>query len=72
MDKNPKNFELTEFFKAFLLIEDTREVLPIDNEGSIGAGEIFILDMAGFSLRHILKIQIFTLRAFMKYAQVGW
>lgn len=53
-----------------MLIEDARQALPIDDKGGIGDREIFIFDMAGFSIRHILKMHIFTLKTFMKYIQV--
>lgn len=56
--------------KGFIIVEDTRQALPIDNTGDIGAGEVFILDMAGISIRHIFKMHIFTLKAFLKYIQV--
>lgn len=53
-----------------MLIEDIRQSLPIDDKGGIGNGEVFIFDMAGFGIWHILKMHIFTLKTFMKYIQV--
>lgn len=67
----PQNLQLNfkEVVKAFVLFEDTRIKLPFDSDGGIGCGEVPILDMAGVSIRHLMKIEISILRMFMKYMQ---
>lgn len=52
------------------MVGDIRLITPDDNEGGISDGEIPIFDMNGFSLRHITRVVLSTLRCYMKYTQV--
>lgn len=54
------------------MVGDIRLITPDDNEGGITDGEIPIFDMDGFSLRHITRVVLSTLRCYMKYTQVRY
>lgn len=51
------------------MYEDVRSATPDDDEGGIADGDVTIFDMQTFSLRHVTKIIISTLRVYMKYTQ---
>lgn len=51
------------------MYEDVRSVTPDDNKGGIADGDVTVFDMHTFSLRHITKIVISSLRVYMKYTQ---
>lgn len=50
------------------MVADIRLATPDPN--GITDGEIPIFDMAGFSLRHLTKVVLSSLRCYMKYTQV--
>lgn len=61
-------FHFNDVIKTFFLIADSRLVQPdiLMNNG----GDIPIFDMTGFTLRHLTKVILSTLRVYMKYTQV--
>lgn len=65
-----KQFDFTEAVKACIVIEDTRCVTQYNSETGIGDGEIPIFDMKGFTLKHLTKVTILTLKVYFKYLQV--
>lgn len=68
---NFKNqFDFTECVRAFVVIEDTRSETQFSSEIGIGEGEVPIFDMKGFTLKHLTKVVILTLKIYFKYLQV--
>lgn len=62
-------FEFNEVIKTFFMVGDAR--LAKTEANIIESGEIPIFDMAGFSLRHLTRVVLSTLRVYMKYTQVS-
>lgn len=56
--------------KAFFVIEDVRTETQCDPEIGIGTGEVPIFDMRGFSLKHLTKVTLLTLKVYFKFLQV--
>lgn len=56
--------------KAFFVIEDLRTELQCHPEIGIGTGEVPIFDMKGFSLKHLTKVTLMTLKVYFKFLQV--
>lgn len=56
--------------KAIFMIEDTRTKIELDNNGGVGEGEIFIFDSKGITTKHLMKIDMSTIRVVLKYIQV--
>lgn len=61
-------YHFTDIIKVFFMVADVRLITPDQN--GITDGEIPIFDMAGFSLRHLTKVVLSSLRCYMKYTQV--
>lgn len=57
--------------KAVFMIEDTRTKIELDKNGGVGEGEIFILDSKGITTKHLMKLDMSTIRAVLKYIQVN-
>lgn len=57
--------------KAIFMIEDIRAKLEIENNGGVVADEVFVFDSKGITTKHLLKIEMGTIRAIMKYIQVN-
>lgn len=53
----------------FFMVADVRMKTPDPN--GLTEGEIPIFDMAGFSVKHMTKLVLSTLRVYMKYTQVS-
>lgn len=51
------------------MVADVRLITPDQN--GLTDGEIPVFDMAGFSLRHLTKVVLSSLRCYMKYTQVS-
>lgn len=51
------------------MFEDVRSVIPDDDKGGISDGDVTVFDMQTFSLRHITKVVLSSLRVYMKYTQ---
>lgn len=67
VDCDPEKFHFNDVIRTFFIIADSRMVQPDIpmNDG----GDIPIFDMNGFTLRHLTKVVLSTLRVYMKYAQ---
>lgn len=66
-DTNADKFIFNDAVKTFLMVSDVRLIYEKD----FPAGEVPIFDMAGFSLRHLTKILLPTLKKYMIYTQVS-
>ncbi|XP_054276866.1 alpha-tocopherol transfer protein-like [Macrosteles quadrilineatus] len=64
-DTNPDNFHYTDYVKTFFMVGDTR----LRTEKELVAGEVPIFDMTGWSLRHLTRIPLPSLRKYMQYSQ---
>nr|XP_024216567.1 alpha-tocopherol transfer protein-like [Halyomorpha halys] len=64
-DPNPEKFCFNDYVKNFFLVGDTR----VKTETNIPKGEIVIFDMKGYSLRHLTKIPLVSVRKYMQYTQ---
>ncbi|KAH8261761.1 hypothetical protein KR038_007975, partial [Drosophila bunnanda] len=64
----------TEDTRAFFMVTDCRFVTPDDpaNAGVMSDGEVQIFDMKGTTMRHISRLTISTLRAYIKFLQVAF
>lgn len=62
-----ENYHFTEIIKLFFMVADVRLITPDQN--GLTDGEIPIFDMTGFSLRHLTKVVLSSLRCYMKYTQ---
>lgn len=62
-------YHFTEIIKVFFMVADIRLITPDQN--GLTDGEIPIFDMTGFSLRHLAKVVLSSLRCYMKYTQVS-
>ncbi|XP_055374812.1 alpha-tocopherol transfer protein-like [Condylostylus longicornis] len=67
VDLNPENFAFTESIKMFFMFADLRFIVPDPN--GISSGEVPIFDMAGFSLKHLTRVVMSSLRVYMKFTQ---
>lgn len=67
-DTNPDNFHYTDYVKTFFMVGDTR----LRTEKELVAGEVPIFDMTGWSLRHLTRIPLPSLRKYMQYSQVSF
>lgn len=67
VDCDPEKFHFNDVIRTFFIIADSRMVQPDIpmNDG----GDIPIFDMQGFTLRHLTKVILSTLRVYMKYTQ---
>lgn len=61
-------YHFTDIIKVFFMVADVRLITPDQN--GLTDGEIPVFDMAGFSLRHLTKVVLSSLRCYMKYTQV--
>lgn len=62
----------TEDTKAFIMLSDCRFSMPdvVDGKASLlSEGEVQIFDMDGYSMKHVTRLSIRTLRAYLKYLQ---
>lgn len=61
-------FDFNDVIKTFFIIADLRMIQPDVpmNDG----GDVPIFDMNGFTLRHMTKVVLSTLRVYMRYTQV--
>ncbi|CAO1416038.1 unnamed protein product [Diamesa tonsa] len=69
-DVNPDNFEYDNLVRSFFIGTDvflrrTDDSLP----NRIHEGDIPIYDMSGYSLKHLTKITLSTMRSYMKFTQ---
>lgn len=57
--------------KVFFMVTDCRFAMPDaeDDEDIISEGEVQIFDMSGYTLKHVAKLHISTLRTYMKFLQ---
>ncbi|XP_061403032.1 alpha-tocopherol transfer protein [Musca vetustissima] len=65
-DIDPDKFNVNEVFKVFFMMVDSR-FKELRDENAIG--EIVVFDMTGFTLKHLSKFSLGTIRMFMKYIQ---
>uniref|UniRef100_A0A1I8NNA7 CRAL-TRIO domain-containing protein n=1 Tax=Stomoxys calcitrans TaxID=35570 RepID=A0A1I8NNA7_STOCA len=65
-DADPEKFKFTECITALFMVMDCSLAADSDD---ICDGEIIIYDMAGYTLKHLARTNISTLRVFMKYTQ---
>lgn len=59
-------FNFNEAIKVYFMMIDSRFAVLQDE---ICRGEIVVYDMAGFSLKHLSRVSLSTLRIFMKFVQ---
>ncbi|XP_039295700.1 alpha-tocopherol transfer protein-like [Nilaparvata lugens] len=64
-DPNPDSFNHLDYVRTFFDIADTR----IKTEKELPSGEVPIFDMTGFSLRHMTRLSLPSLRKQMQYVQ---
>lgn len=62
-------FQFNDAIKMFFMVADVR--LKTADPNGLTDGEIPIFDMAGFSVKHLTKVVLSTLRTYMKYTQVS-
>lgn len=64
----------TEDTRAFFMVTDCRFVTPDDpaNADVLSEGEVQIFDMKGTTMRHISRLTISTLRAYIKFLQLAF
>lgn len=62
---------LNDLFKMYLMTCDVRFHLPIEDHRKMESGEIVIFDMKNFTLRHLTRAVISTLRLISKYLQTS-
>ncbi|KMZ07831.1 alpha-tocopherol transfer protein-like isoform X2 [Drosophila simulans] len=64
----------TEDTRAFFMVSDCRFVTPDDlaNPDVLSEGEVQIFDMKGTTMRHISRLTISTLRAYIKFLQLAF
>ncbi|XP_035773009.1 alpha-tocopherol transfer protein-like [Anopheles albimanus] len=67
VDCDPDRFDFNDVIKTFFTIADLRMIQPDVpmNDG----GDVPIFDMNGFTLRHLTKVVLSTLRVYMRYTQ---
>lgn len=64
-DPDPERFIFNDYVKNFFLVGDCR----VKTETGIPKGEVVIFDMKGYSLSHLLRVNLHTLRKYMQYTQ---
>lgn len=64
----------TEDTRAFFMVTDCRFITPDDPAcpGVLSEGEVQIFDMKGTTMRHISRLTISTLRAYVKFLQLAF
>ncbi|EDW06512.1 alpha-tocopherol transfer protein-like isoform X1 [Drosophila mojavensis] len=67
IDHDADKFNFTAGIKVFFMVADCR--FATETDGRLSDGEIPIFDMAGYSLRHITKTVLSSLRVYMKFVQ---
>uniref|UniRef100_A0A034WJZ8 Alpha-tocopherol transfer protein n=1 Tax=Bactrocera dorsalis TaxID=27457 RepID=A0A034WJZ8_BACDO len=67
IDFDADKFNFTASIKVFFMMADLRFVLP--DEAGMCDGEVPIFDMAGYSLRHVARTVLSSLRVYMKFVQ---
>ncbi|XP_061399015.1 alpha-tocopherol transfer protein-like [Musca vetustissima] len=71
-DPDPKMMHHTEDTKAFLMITDCRFARPDVVDGDmalLSEGEVQIFDMNGYTMKHVTRLSIRTLRTYLKFLQ---
>ncbi|XP_058821159.1 alpha-tocopherol transfer protein isoform X2 [Topomyia yanbarensis] len=67
VDCDPDKFHFNDVIRTFFIIADSRMIqsdVPMNN-----GGDIPIFDMQGFTLRHLTKVVLSSMRVYMKYTQ---
>ncbi|EDW75104.1 uncharacterized protein Dwil_GK19881 [Drosophila willistoni] len=67
IDFDADKFNFTAGIKVFFMVADCR--FATENDGRLSDGEIPIFDMAGYTLRHLTKTVLSSLRCYMKFVQ---
>ncbi|XP_023166880.1 alpha-tocopherol transfer protein-like [Drosophila hydei] len=67
IDHDADKFNFTASIKVFFMVADCR--FATETDGRLSDGEIPIFDMAGYSLRHLTKTVLSSLRVYMKFVQ---
>ncbi|EDW06555.1 hypothetical protein AWZ03_012028 [Drosophila navojoa] len=73
-DFEPSKMHHTEDTRAFFMVTDCRFV-TVDDEAhkeQLSEGEVQIFDMKGTTMRHISRLTISTLRAYIKFLQLAF
>lgn len=68
---DPSEINLNDLFKMYLMTCDLRFHLPIEDYRKMEHGEIVIFDMKNFTLKHLTRAVISTLRLISKYLQTS-
>lgn len=68
---DPSEINLNDLFKMYLMTCDVRFHLPIEDYRKMEFGEIVIFDMKNFTLKHLTRAVISTLRLISKYLQTS-
>lgn len=73
-DFDPYKMHHTEDTRAFFMVTDCRFVTPDDpnDPDVLSEGEVQIFDMKGTTMRHISRLTISTLRAYIKFLQLAF
>ncbi|XP_064555505.1 alpha-tocopherol transfer protein isoform X2 [Drosophila montana] len=67
IDHDADKFNFTAGIKVFFMVADCR--FATETDGRLSDGEIPIFDMAGYTLRHLTKTVLSSLRVYMKFVQ---
>lgn len=68
---DPSEIVLNDLFKMYLMTCDVRFHLSIEDHRKMESGEIVIFDMKNFTLKHLTRAVISTLRIISKYLQTA-
>lgn len=68
---DPSEINLNDLFKMYLMTCDLRFHLPVEDYRKMEFGEIVIFDMKNFTLKHLTRAVISTLRLISKYLQTS-
>ncbi|XP_068141347.1 alpha-tocopherol transfer protein-like isoform X1 [Drosophila tropicalis] len=73
-DFEPSKMHHTEDTRAFFMVADCRFITVDDpaNDEVLSEGEVQIFDMKGTTMRHISRLTISTLRAYVKFLQLAF
>ncbi|KAH8292859.1 hypothetical protein KR044_001173, partial [Drosophila immigrans] len=73
-DFEPSKMHHTEDTRAFFMVTDCRFITPDDatQPDLLSVGEVQIFDMKGTTMRHISRLTISTLRAYVKFLQLAF
>ncbi|KAH8287669.1 hypothetical protein KR054_011340 [Drosophila jambulina] len=81
-DQDPSTRNSVEESKIFFMLSDARFTRPdvevdpgkeyVLNEADIASGDVQIVDIEGYTLRHLAYISIFVLRVYMKFLQEAY